>query len=333
MRLKDIGEDRVIKDLARRFAPEDTRLIKGIGDDASVTPWKKGQVLLATTDILIDGVHFKTSYTPARLLGRKAVSISLSDIAAMGGEPGFFLVSLGLPPNTEKVFLDELYMGMGSVARAHGALLAGGNISRAPMVLVSVTIFGQMSAKRVVYRSGARPGEDIYVTGTLGDSALGLKTLREQGSSALKKGPFRRAVKKHLDPVARVDPGRRLSEKGLASAMMDLSDGLLLDLKRLCEASRVGAAVEAARLPLSADMRRYSKVAGKGGARRMALTGGEDYELLFTAPPEKRRPIARLAKRLGLEITRIGTVTPKGIGVRDELGAPVKVGVPGFEHF
>jgi thiamine-monophosphate kinase len=335
MNLEGIGEDALIRELRATFEKDHPRLVMGPGDDTSVTTHNPGNVLLATTDILIEGTHFQRRYTRAYLLGKKALSVSLSDIAAMGGIPLFYLVSVGLRPRTPKKFLFDLYRGITTRARESKAVLAGGNTALSDKLMVSTTLFGEMPEKEVVYRAGARPGDAIYVTGTLGDSALGLKALLKHAARAL-EGPFRKAALKHLDPTARVAAGRALSSRRLASAMIDISDGLLLDLKRLTEASGTGAVLETARLPLSPQFKRYLKgLKRKGAGVKLALTGGEDYELLFTAPKEASKKIASLARSLRLPITPIGSITtaPEGITVIGEGARPVKLKGLGFSHF
>ncbi|MFQ5441732.1 MAG: thiamine-phosphate kinase [Thermodesulfobacteriota bacterium] len=334
MRLKEIGEDRLIKGIHRRFARTHSRLIKGIGDDTCVAAHTPGKTLLATTDVLTEGVHFKRDYTPAYLLGKKALAISLSDIAAMGGDPTFFLVSLGLTPETTDLFLNDIYRGLNAEAKKYGAAIAGGNISRSKTLFISLTLFGEMPPGEVLYREGAAAGDDIYVTGTLGDAALGLKTLKDYGAGAVKKGPFKGAVKKHLDPTPRLEAGRALAKKGLASAMIDISDGLMLDLARLAGASNVGALVEPERLPMSRNLKRYGG-RSRAKALELGLSGGEDYELLFTAPPSNTAAIERVSKRLKLRITRIGRVLRlgEGVSVIDKKGRPVKTTRAGFAHF
>ncbi len=334
MRLNEIGEDRLIKGIHRRFARTHALLIKGIGDDTCVAAQTPGKVNLATTDVLTEGVHFKKDYTTAYLLGKKALAISLSDIAAMGGDPTFFLVSLGLTPSTTGLFLNNIYRGLDAEAKKYGAALAGGNISRSKTVFISLTLFGEMPAGEVLYRKGAAEGDDIYVTGTLGDAALGLKTLKKYGADAIKNGPFKKAVKKHLDPLPRLEAGRALAVKGLASAMIDISDGLMLDLARLAGASKVGALVESAMVPMSNGLKRYAAGAGNDPLKP-ALAGGEDYELLFTAPPRNMAAIEKVSKKLGLRITRIGGTLRRSRGVKviDDKGRPVKTSRAGFTHF
>src|SRR3989304_440542 len=172
MRLKRIGEDALIAGLAVKFGARHPRLIKGIGDDTSVVRQEGGKALLATTDILIENTHFKRSYTPPYLLGRKSLSISLSDIAAMGGAPLFYLVSVALPPGVGKKFVDEIYRGLAGAARESGAILAGGNTARTEDgMVIETTVFGEAAENEVLYRSTARPGDIVFVTGTRGSSA------------------------------------------------------------------------------------------------------------------------------------------------------------------
>lgn len=336
MKLKGIGEDRIIKELARKFSREHPRLVKGIGDDASVTLQASGRHLLATTDMLIEGTHFKRAWTTPYLLGRKALSISLSDIAAMGGEPLFYLVSVALPLEiaTQKTFLEGLYRGLTDCGKEYGATLSGGNTARTKgAVMVSTTLFGESPVGETVYRSKARPGDIIYVTGCLGDAALGLKLLKKHGSAALKKQAFRKPVMKLLDPLPRMKIGRSLARKQLATAMIDISDGLVLDLGRLCEASAVGAVIDAKRIPLSAEFKRLLPAAGMTGKFRLALTGGEDYELLFSAQEKAAKKIMALSSRNVL-ITPIGMITSgKGVCVSGMNNRPLKISKAGFEHF
>lgn len=336
MHLKDLGEERLIKDLGKRFPSKKPNLIKSIGDDCCVVRASSKKVLLATTDILIEGVHFKKAYAPPYLLGRKSISISLSDIAAMGGRPGYCLVSIAMPGDTLKSYVDELYRGIKDSSLEFGCRVAGGNTARLPgRVMIGTTVFGTADKGRVVFRSGAKPGHKIFVTGTLGDSALGLKILGKYGEKAL-KGPFGKAALKHLDPVPRIKAGLKLSSRGLASAMIDLSDGLMLDLKRLCESSGVSAVVEADRLPLSRELTGFFPSRPKMRTA-LALTGGEDYELLFTAPKHASKDILGLSRGLRLKITEIGSIAGAGsiakIRAIDSRGAEIAVKRPGFAHF
>jgi len=336
MRLHRAGEDEFTERLARRLRTADTRIVAGIGDDASVTRIGRGRVELVTTDVMIEGTHYEARYTPPRLLGRKSLAISLSDIAAMGGTPIYCLVSLALPRKTPRPFLDELYMGLAALARRFGVSITGGNTSGTTgPLMVSTTVIGEMEEARVARRNGARAGEAIYVTGTLGDAALGLAQLKRRGKATL-EGDYKSAVRAHLDPTPRLRAGRELAVKKIPGAMTDISDGLILDLSRLARASGVDALVELDLLPLSAAMKRYKKRSKTW--RELALSGGEDYELLFTAPSKAEEQIAALAKRLRLRITRIGETTKRTgrdpeVRILDGKGGEIRLKKPGFVHF
>ncbi|MBI5237369.1 MAG: thiamine-phosphate kinase [Deltaproteobacteria bacterium] len=334
-RVKEIGEDGLIKLLAERYAGKSRRRLTPIGDDTSVTSQRKGFALLATTDTLSEGIHFVKSLGPPRLLGKKALSISLSDIAAMGGTPLFYLASIALPENTPLGYVDSIYEGMNARADEFSVFLAGGNTVRSKTgIAITTVVIGETPLKRVVLRSTARANDIIYVTGTPGDSALGLKVLMNHGIKRGLQGPFKKAALKHLDPPPRVSLGKILSKKKLATAMIDVSDGLILDLSRLAKASGAGAVIRLEKLLLSKDVLRY---AGKDRLRgcELALAGGEDYELLFTARPGAARRLSSISKSLNIPITPIGKITGKGkaVAVLDENNREITFKKAGYEHF
>ena len=322
MRLKHLGERRVIAKIRRSFDRGRKDVLVGIGDDAALvrTPGS----LLLTTDVLVEDEDFRLADHPPRLLGRKALNVNLSDIAAMGGRPLHALVGLALPGTVEAKWLDDFMAGFRSAAHQADVALIGGDLSGAEKVMISVTVTG--SVKFPVKRSGARPGDSIYVSGTLGDAAGGLRLVEKGGVSGVVKA-VRPLVKAFLDPSPRLELGACLAEGRLASAMIDLSDGLSVDLGHICEESRVGAEVEAPLVPISAALDCLAR-----DPLAMALNGGEDYELLFTVRPAKRAAVEALAERFGL--TRIGLITP---GRRIVLTGPGKNRRPlkarGFEHF
>lgn len=338
MRLKDIGEDALIEAIAKRSAARHPRLLKGIGDDACAISELGGRVLLATTDVLIEDTHFRKSYTPPYFLGKKALSISLSDIAAMGGAPLFFLVSIALPPETEKKFVDGLYKGLADAGKKWNCILAGGNTARSRRgISVTTTVFGEALPGETVYRKGAKTGDLVFVTGALGSSALGLWALGADGKAA-GKGPYKGSVARHLDPEPRIEAGRALAASGLVTSMMDISDGLALDLKRLCMESRRAAVINTSSLPVSDELRKFGEKYGKRRAGLFALTGGEDYELLFTSPESNLKKLSGLSRRLSLPFTPIGRIVPakragRAVTVLGEDGSPVSPGREGFEHF
>ncbi len=333
MKLSEVGESELIRYLSREFDIDNKRVIKGIGDDASVTLQDNSKCLLTTTDILVEGVHFSSSYTTPYLIGKKAVSISLSDIAAMGGQPTFLLVTLSLPSSTPFEYLQNLYRGVSERAGEFGVLLTGGNTSSSPeKIVIGTVVLGEAPGDEVVYRRGATVGDTIYVTGQLGDSALGLLLL-QSGTIDTKGISSDKAVMKHQNPVPRVKAGRLLAEKHLATAMIDISDGLMCDLRHITEASEVGAAISLHQLPLSTQVK--SRILKNPEDICLPLSGGEDYELLFTASPSSASMIKTLTEELELLITPIGTVLPeeKGLVVLDENGNIVTIKDEGFEHF
>lgn len=335
MKLSDIGEFGLIARIAAGTDAGDARLIRGIGDDCAVVETgDPGRALLLTTDTLVEGVHFTRASTSPRLLGRKALAASLSDIAAMGGTPTVFTVSLAAPPALSVAWVDAFYAGLRARARASGAALAGGDTSSAPSrITVSVGLLGECPADEIVYRRGAHPGDGVYVTGRPGESAAGLAILRAEAAGGGDFGEaFSRLKARHLDPEPRLAAGRHLAAHGIASAMIDVSDGILADLGHILEIAKAGAAIQVAALPLSADLQaaaEHMKIDPAG----LALTGGEDYELLFTARADL--DVAALSKALSLEITRIGRVTPPGTPLRvlDPSGNPRPLSRAGHDHF
>lgn len=276
-------------------------VVLGIGDDCAIfRPAGGGEDLLFTTDMMLEGVHFRRQTHPAAAVGWKALARGLSDIAAMGGEPRFCLVSLALAPWADQGWLDGFYRGLLRLARESGTALAGGDLAQADRVACDVVVCGAAPRGKALRRDGARPGDLVYVSGRLGGAALGLQTRRGA------------AWTKHARPQPRLALGRFL--RGRATAAMDLSDGLSMDLYRLCLASGVAAQVH--EVPLF-----------RGATLEQALHGGEDYELLFTAPPRVKVPAAHG----GLPLARIGTIREGKPGAVEFAGRPL---APlGYDHF
>jgi thiamine-monophosphate kinase len=325
--LAQLGEFGLIERIRRR-SPQGPGLHLGIGDDCAALEIPAGRLLLTSTDLLIEEIHFRRDWTDSFQLGRKAVSVNVSDIAAMGGEPHYLYLGLGLPPSLPLTEVDALLDGFLQAAASYNALLVGGDTCRSPGPLfISVTIEGSVPPEQLVRRRGARAGDLLYVSGTLGDSALALALLQEGGQvdAAL--------AKRHHDPQARPLLGRRLAMSGLATAMLDLSDGLLADLGHLLAASQVGARLQQQALPLSDAARRL--LAMQPRWRPLALAGGEDYELLFTVDPHRRTELAELAAELALPLTAIGQITAaeEGLTVLDDQGGRIDQKLTGFDHF
>jgi thiamine-monophosphate kinase len=322
MRLKDIGEREVVSYIRKYFPAGTAQVPVGIGDDAAAVRSPSG--ILLTNDLLVEDHDFLMGLHPPRLLGRKSLNVNLSDIAAMGGSPLYAVLGMGLPGETDFGWLKEFLAGFRSAARDGGAVLVGGDLSEAGSVLISVTVVGK--GKAVVRRKGARPGDSVFVSGTLGDAAEGLRLVKE-GFQPKKGQAENHLLKAFLDPSPRLTLGSALAGTSLASAMIDVSDGLAADLAHICEESGVGAEIETGKLPLSKALRRLSR-----DPLASALYGGEDFELLFTVRPKSLSRLRRLEKRFRL--TRIGRIVKgKGILAVDSEGAKTGLKAGGFEHF
>ena len=292
MRVAEIGELSLLKRIRDRFRVRSRDVIAGIGDDAAVIA-PLDQNLLLTTDMMVEGVHFDLRFTTPYQLGFKIVSVNVSDIYAMGGRPRFVLLDLGLDGETDDSFIESFCAGMEEAMGRYGLILVGGDLSSSRYgKVVSATLIGY--GKRPVMRSGASPGDRIYVTGALGDSACGLELLKtiekpialesgEKLDKPLKWSIMRPLLFRHLLPEARNT--RRFI--AAATAMIDISDGLFIDLSRLCQESGVGAKVYLRCLPISNQLKKAASALGFD-PYRFATTGGEDYEILFTASPRKK---------------------------------------------
>ena len=323
------------------------RVLTGIGDDASIISESPRRDLLVTTDLLIEDVDFHRHATPAHLLGHKALAVSLSDIAAMGGRPFWSFLSVGMPPEQwGSNFKDEFYEGFFALADHFGVTLAGGDISETKTgIVIDSIVLGEVASGAAVKRSGARPGDQIYVTGNLGGAAAGLKLIelgaRVEPGSVPEAVPTRSVERsddhaiqtlllRQLRPQPRVGWGIVLGEQQIASAMIDLSDGLSSDLSHLCKESNVGATIEAAAIPLDEDVR---QLCGRRALDPLALAlhGGEDFELLFTVNPENA---SRLPKKVdGVAISHIGEVNNQRSIEIKEHNRTWDLRPGGFVHF
>lgn len=303
-RLSDLGERGLIRRIARTIRTDST-VIRGIGDDCAVLKGPGTHQLLFASDMLVEGVHFRTD-SPPEGIGWKALAVNLSDIAAMGGIPRYAVISLGLPKRTPVSWVDRLYRGLNRCARRFQVNLVGGDTDRSPCVVIDVAILGEVEKSRLVLRSGAKVGDHLLVTGRLGGSLHS---------------------RRHLRFLPRVKEAQAIGEKVALHAMIDLSDGLAEDLIRLCEESRVGAQLEASQIP------RHS-----GCSLTEALNGGEDFELLVAVSPHQADPLLVWAKRhLSCGLHRIGRIVPKRPGPCVTLvtssgkSAPLREG--GSRHF
>jgi thiamine-monophosphate kinase len=289
LKLRDLGEFELIERIRTRTSGG-AGVQRGIGDDAAVLNLPEGHQLLTSTDLLLEEVHFRRDWTDCNSLGRKAVAVNLSDIAAMGGRPRFLYLGLACPGETSLGEINAFLDGALEEAKRYDVTLVGGDTCRSPGPwLISVTIEGSTPAGHAVYRDGARPGDLIMVSGTLGDSALALHLLRHG------KIPEEGLLARHHRPTAQVELGQHLGKQRLASAMIDISDGLCGDLEHILQASHVNGLIEEERLPLSTPFREYSE--SRPELRELAIFGGEDYELLFTVPPERAADVETLGPK------------------------------------
>jgi thiamine-monophosphate kinase len=307
--------------------PKNRRLALPIGDDAAAFRTHPDCLTLVSTDALVEGVHFDLAYYSPEDVGWKALAVNLSDIAAMGGTPLYATTSIALTRRISADFVTRLYRGLASIARQHAVTLIGGDTCRSLHgIFLDVTIIGEVAPIQMLTRQGAKPGDLLYVTGELGGSSAGLELLSRSRRKISRSG----AIRRHLRPQPRCAAGRLLAEQKLASAMIDLSDGLSTDLSRLCEQSGVGALVEACQLPLAKIPVRQRRVL-TNPLLHYALHGGEDYELLFAVAP---RLSQRLPKQIdGLPVHRIGCMTrASGIWLLDGQKRH-RLNPGGFDHF
>ena len=295
----------------------------GIGDDAALVQPPPGMELAVTTDILVAGVHFFEDADP-RQVGYKSLAVNLSDLAAMGADPAWFLLDLTIP-KPDPVWLRAFAEGLHGLAREHNAQLIGGDTSRGPLA-IAITAIGLVPTGEALLRSGARAGDIVCVTGTLGDAALALDA--QQGKYRLPANDLQ-ALRQRLErPAARVLEGKAL--RAHASSAIDISDGLLADLGHILEASQVGARVQLDAVPLSPVYRAHLEQVGWDDA----LAGGDDYELCFTVPAAKQREVEALARRTGFSVSAIGEIiSAHGLEVRDAAGRSYRPQRSGHDHF
>jgi len=301
------GEDKLVERIKYALGDSQSASFQvrlGMGDDAALFRPRAGHELILTCDWFLEGTHFLRDKHPPDSVGWKCLARALSDIGAMGGTPRCFLLSLALPASCTRRWLDQFLAGLRHASRRFHCVLAGGDTARREKILVNVTAVGEVRIGHAIRRRGAHPGDLIYASGRLGEAEWGLRQVKGSAKPVTLKNP---ALKKHLYPVPRLALGQWLAEKRLATAMLDLSDGLSTDLPRLCAASGIGARIRATdipRLPVSA-----SKGLRSEDLLRLALHGGDDYELLFTVPPKQARALPRSFR--GLPLTQIGVITPK----------------------
>jgi thiamine-monophosphate kinase len=317
--------DRIEK-IASRAGIRSSGLRLGIGDDAALFKGSSGFDQILTCDWFLEGTHFLRDKHPPDAVGWKCLARAVSDVAAMGGVPRCFLLSLALPETHTGSWLDQFLRGLRRAAKRFGCLLAGGDTTRRQDILINVTVVGEVRSGRAVLRSGARPGDILFASGRLGEADLGLRLLRKSKGRISSRDLL---LRKHLYPEPRLALGHWLAEKRLASAMMDLSDGLSADLPRLCAASGVGAKVEKAKLPA---VQTPKSLRIRANAAHLALHGGDDYELLFTVSQRNSKHIPRSFH--GIPIAAIGEITKKRrLLLVNESGREVPLPNRGWDPF
>jgi thiamine-monophosphate kinase len=331
-KIKELGEFGLIQHLTSGLKFRASDSILGIGDDCAVYPVKSGMKEVISTDALVEDIHFKLSTTSPETLGKKALSVSLSDIAAMGGTPKRVLVTLGLPKKISVLFLDKLYSGFNEICNQFKVELAGGDTVSSPKCFfINVAVIGE--AKRVFSRKGAKPGDLIFVTGTLGDSSLGLKLI-DKNKKGGKDNKF--LIEKHLNPTPRVKEAGILARSKIdITSMIDISDGLVQDLYHICKASNLGARIYQDMLPQSPE---FARTCCKNSIPPLPflLNGGEDYELLFTLPADGAKNLNRQFLKAKVFVTQVGEIALKPRKVLLGLSDGTTKTLPdseGFNHF
>jgi thiamine-monophosphate kinase len=314
--IKDFGGEFALIDLINR-KPKDKRIIVGIGDDTAVLEYDRKHFMLWTVDMQVEGDHFNANWSTPRQIGRKAMEVNVSDIAAMGGFPKYALVSISLPQETQIEFVHELYKGMREACRAHGFEIVGGNTTHGVNMVIDVSLIGFVEKNRLRLRSNAKVNDLICVTGDLGKSTAGLE--------ALKAGLKGLNVRSHLEPRCRLKEAREISK--YANAMIDVSDGLASEVNHICQTSNTGAVVFKDAIPLSRNTRLLASRLNKD-PYHFALHGGEDYELVFTIPESKLDRI-----RLKCQVSVVGRILDrkKGIFMEDNNERVPLRG--GYDHF
>lgn len=325
-------------DLIRLFsgrtgAPGAKGLIKGIGDDCAIFDTPEDRSWLATTDILVENIHFDRSWHPPHLLGRKSIAVNLSDIAAMGGTPHYALVSIAVSDQLDKDWIEKWSAGAAEILQEYGCTIIGGDTVKGPALTINIVILGSGAKDRIIRRSTATEGENIYVSGELGSAAAGLEICRAPVLfQSTAEDALQPLINKHLNPTPRVLLGQVLGASKMVGAMQDISDGIATDLAHICSQSGVGAELDADLLPEAEILGRVSQIINKEPVD-LKISGGEDYELVFTVKKGRDEDLLTLVhENCGEQVYRVGR-TVKGCDVRLISGKDaVNIGFKGFQH-
>jgi len=337
MEIKEIGEFKLIEKMNRHIET-DERVFLGIGDDCAVTKFDSNSLLITTTDILIEGVHFQLDQISPQQLALKSLAVNLSDIASMGAVPLYALVSLGIPSYITVEFIDDFYKGLSEYSRKYNVSIIGGDTALSKSgLIINIVLLGEQFQDLIITRGGAQVGDSIFVTGTLGDSFAGLKVFdikkKDKISPRLEKSADF-VIKRHSFPSPRIEEGKFLAENQLASSMIDLSDGIASDIKRISEQSKVGARILTESIPISKEMKELVNSFGEDPLE-FALYGGEDYELLFTVRKQDLERLTTLKESLNTPISHIGEIVKleEGINLVQKDNTLFPLDRTGYEHF
>ena len=330
MKLKELGEFRFINRITDGCLVRTEGVIKAIGDDCCVFRVPENKVVLLTTDMLVEDIHFlRDSITPHEL-GRKSLAVNISDIAAMGGVPGEAVISIAIPPTVEVEYLDELYEGMKSMAREFNVNLLGGDTTSSPKHLViNIALTGWAAGDEVLYRSGAKEGDVIFLTGEVGSSAAGLDLILTGKSFGGKDS----LLAAHANPTPQIREGRIIAQHKIANSLIDVSDGVASDLGHICEESRVGAVLEERSIPVTETFRNYCGEFGLD-CEKLMLHVGEDYVLLGTVPAKSADRLKTALESAGCRFYPIGAIVRgEGILLKGADGTTRRIAASGFDHF
>lgn len=312
-RKQPLGEFDLIQRLTKQFTNKEQNIIVGIGDDCAVIAKDNETYTLATCDIQVAGVHFLPQYQNPEDIGRKAMAVNISDIAAMGGKPTYCLVSLILPPHIDDEFIESVYKGMSQLCKQYTMTLIGGNISSGQQLAIDIFLLGEVKKTDLVLRSGAKPGDKVLVTGNLGDAAAGLAVLQNPSIKLTKKEKVT-VITRQCSPIPRLAESTILAASKKVTSMIDVSDGLSSDVLHICKRSNIGVILYEDRLPVSATAQKVARQL-REDPLKLVLSGGEDYELLFTTQPKYVDSLMEEVQRqTGTQVTVIGEITSQKEG-------------------
>jgi len=329
--LGELGELGLIERIRRKARVGQKGVVLGIGDDCAAFRVPPGKLCLLTTDALVQGVHFDLSFLSYKDLGWRSLAVNLSDVAAMAGKAVGALVTLGLPQGMKVGEADELYAGMFELAKKFKMDLVGGDTVRSPVLVLNLTVWGEVEPKKMATRSGAKPGDLLLVTGELGGAQAGLEVLSGAVQGITEPEPI---LERHRRPMPRLREAQALSKAGGVHAMIDISDGLASECQHLAKESRVGIEIWEEKIPILPVTRRVARAKELPGTD-LALFGGDDYELLFTAPEGRAAKLEKALEKSGTKVTVIGRVARgrPGVVMVTKSGERKKITRAGFDHF